>query len=171
MSSLYKDGFPAEQRAEDFPSPSFCSGCWRGCLPPAVSEADGETVQGRRRRLCSSSCALYSTTAKESSQPALSSRTHSFINERDDSARSRHWTQRWERTRSCSHPCLPPLAQPADTALQPRQLVQNGCCVQLIWAHTDAALCRLCTLTEYTERYKVYRASALLLVLFTVSCS
>lgn len=37
--------------------------------------------------------------------PALSSLTHSFINETDESAKSRHWIRRWQRTQSGVHAC------------------------------------------------------------------
>lgn len=61
-------------------------------LLPAVSKPVRETAQERRRRLCFSSRALYGSSVKESAQPspALSSLTHSFIRDRDESAQSRH---------------------------------------------------------------------------------
>lgn len=50
--------------------PALAQAAGEAVLLPAVSEAVGETAQGRRRRLCFSSCALYGSTAKESAQPS-----------------------------------------------------------------------------------------------------
>jgi len=58
-----------EHKTSLLPAPAQAAG--KALLLAAVSEAAGETAQGRRRRrrLCFSSCALYGST-EESAQPS-----------------------------------------------------------------------------------------------------